>query len=174
MNLKLKFTRALLLPTLLVAFSVGMTATPTWAAKGDITTVVGASLTPTAEDARNGNYGGFSGDGGAAKKAQLKYPTAMAIDGADDLFIADTQNNRIRKVEMKTGVISTVAGTGAGADQTVRGSQFGGDGGPARKAKIDNPGGLTFDSKGNLYFADSYNNRIRKIELVGAPMKAKK
>ena len=85
---------------LLVAFSVGMAATPTWAAPGDITTVAGASVTPTAQDVQNENFGGFSGDGGAAKKAQLRVPSDVAVDGAGNLYCADSYNNRIRKIEL--------------------------------------------------------------------------
>jgi len=95
---------------------------------------------------------GFSGDGGAATAAQLM-PQGVAVDSAGNLYIADTQNNRIRKVS--NGVITTVAGNG------TRG--FSGDNGPATSAQLNWPQGVAMDSAGNLYIADSYNSRIRKV-----------
>ena len=101
---------------------------------------------------------GFSGDGGAAVAAQLNFPSGVALDGAGNLYIADTFNNRIRKVDA-AGVISTVAGTGRGG--------YGGDGGPATAAQLGGPEGVAVDGAGNLYIADSDNHRIRKVDAGG-------
>jgi len=99
---------------------------------------------------------GFSGDGGAATAAQLSYPYGISLDSAGNLYIADLGNQRIRKVDAVTGLISTVAGTG------VYG--FSGDGGAATAAQLSYPAGISFDSAGNFYIADLSNHRIRKVE----------
>ena len=112
---------------------------------GIITTVAG-----------NGTQG-FSGDGGPATSSQLNYPVAVAVDGSGNLFIADRQNNRIRMVN-SAGIISTIAGSTSG---------FSGDGGPAVSAQISDPRGIAIDSTGNLFIADSGNNRIRMINPAG-------
>jgi uncharacterized protein (TIGR03437 family) len=101
---------------------------------------------------------GFSGDGGPATSAQLFTPNAIALDAAGDLFIADTNNNRIRKVALD-GTISTVAG--------AANSSFTGDGGPANAAALYAPMGVAVDSAGNLFIADTSNNRIRKVTPDG-------
>ena len=113
------------------------------AATGVITTIAGTGI------------GGFSGDGGAATAAALDLPTALALDDSGNLFVADTNNHRIRRVDGSTGVISTVAGNGTEA--------FAGDGGPATSASIDSPAGIAVDSGGNLYLADTHNGRIREV-----------
>ena len=113
---------------------------------GIITTVAG-----------NGNAG-FGGDGGAAIAAQLAFPRGIAVDAAGNIYIADSDNNRIRKVDV-SGVITTVAGTGA--------AKFGGDGGPAVVAQLASPRDLGFDADGNLCIADASNQRIRKIDANG-------
>src|SRR5579871_774949 len=97
---------------------------------------------------------GFSGDGGAATSAKLDSPHGVAIDGAGNLYIADTNNLRIRMVN-PAGTISTVAGNGFYG--------FSGDGGSATNAMMTNPAGIAVDAGGNVYFADTSNNRIRKI-----------
>ena len=97
---------------------------------------------------------GFSGEGGQAVEAQLSSPYGVAVDGAGNLYIADAGNNRIRKVD-SSGLITTIAGTGE------RG--FGGDGGPATAALLNNPTGVTLDSAGNLFVADTGNHRIRVL-----------
>ena len=101
---------------------------------------------------------GFSGDGGPASEAQLANPLGVTVDGAGNLYIADSRNHRIRKVD-STGTITTVAGTG------VEG--FSGDGGPAVEARISFPEGVALDGAGNLYIGDTYNNRIRKVDSRG-------
>ena len=117
-------------------------------ATGNIKTVAG-----------NGNFG-FSGDGGIATNAELAYPEGVFVDGAGDIFIADTDNNRIREVAATTGIISTVAGSGAtGGDS----GGYGGDGGPATSALLNSPAGVFVDSFGNIFVSDSFNNRIREV-----------
>ena len=100
--------------------------------------------------------GGFSGDGGRATSAELNFPGGVALDADDNLFIADTRNNRIRRVDHATGIITTVAGYGT-ADNS-------GDGGPATNAELNRPQGLAVDKSGNLFIADTGNNRIRRVD----------
>ena len=100
---------------------------------------------------------GFGGDGGAAASAQLNNPQGLAVDPAGNLYIADTQNARVRKVS--GGTISTVAGSGS--------SGFGGDGGAATSAQLNAPFGVALDAAGNLYIAEFSNNRIRKVGTNG-------
>ena len=109
--------------------------------------------------AGNGGYGGFSGDGGAATNAALNLPFDVAVDANSNLFIADLQNNRIRKVTAN-GMITTVAGNG--------GASFSGDNGFATEASLNNPGGVAIDADGNLFIADFLNSRIRKVDYLGA------
>jgi sugar lactone lactonase YvrE len=96
---------------------------------------------------------GFSGDGGAATSAQLDSPTGIAVDSSNNVYIADTHNNRIREVLASTGAINTIAGTGAAG--------FGGDGGVATSAVLNYPTAVAVDSAGNVYIADSNNHHIR-------------
>ena len=108
---------------------------------------------------------GYSGDGGAAVAAQLYAPFGVALDAAGNLYIADTRNNRIRKVDA-AGSISTVAGGGSGlGDGGAAG--FSGDGGPAVAAHLNRPIDVAPDAAGNLYIADTFNNRIRKVDAAG-------
>ena len=102
--------------------------------------------------------GGFSGDGGAATSARLNAPRVLALDTNDSLFVSDVNNNRVRKIT-KTGIISTFAGTGDWG--------FSGDGGPAIAASFNLVEGLAFDSAGNLYIADTWNHRIRRVSTTG-------
>jgi sugar lactone lactonase YvrE len=101
---------------------------------------------------------GYSGDGGAATAAQLNNPTGVSIDSTGNIYIADLINNRIRKVNT-SGIISTVAGTGTAG--------YSGDGGAATAAMLYNPYQITVDSNDNIYIADTYNNRIRKVDTSG-------
>jgi hypothetical protein len=110
--------------------------------------------------AGNGN-GAFGGDGGLATAAiaSLNTPSRIALDGAGNLYIADTGNNRIRMITAATGIITTVAGNGApGSAANV------GDGSLATAANLNSPGGITLDVSGNLYIADTGNHRIRKVD----------
>jgi trimeric autotransporter adhesin len=98
---------------------------------------------------------GYSGDGGLATSALLYNPRGVAIDASGNIYIADAGNNRIRMVTLSTGIISTVAGTGS--------SGYSGDGGLATSAKSYYPYGVAIDASGNIYIADTYNNRIRMV-----------
>ena len=107
-----------------------------------------------------GNGGpGNAGDGSPATMAQLNQPGACALDSAGDLYIADTANNRIRKVT-PDGLIATVAGDG--------GAGFGGDGAPATAAQLNAPDGVSVDDNGDIFIADTGNNRIRLVTSDGA------
>ncbi|MEM7737304.1 MAG: NHL repeat-containing protein, partial [Deinococcota bacterium] len=118
---------------------------------GIITTVAGSS-------AIGFSNGGFSGDGGVATAAHLNEPCGVAVDSVGNLFIADTGNNRIRKVDT-TGMITTVAGNGR--------SSFSGDGGAATDARLISPLRVAVDSAGNLFVADWGYHSIRKIDTAG-------
>ena len=98
---------------------------------------------------------GFSGDDGPATEASLAWPRDAAIGPDGRLYIADTDNDRIRAVDLATGVITTVVGDGV--------ARFGGDGEAPTAASLSRPFGLTFDGVGNLYIADTMNNRIRMV-----------
>jgi sugar lactone lactonase YvrE len=102
-----------------------------------------------------GSAPGFSGDNTLATSAQLSLPTALALDAANNLYLADTGNHRLRKITTATGIITTIAGIG------IQG--FSGDAGLATSAAIDSPTGLALDAANNLYLADTHNHRIRKI-----------
>ncbi|MBH0186023.1 MAG: hypothetical protein HP477_11600 [Nitrospira sp.] len=115
-------------------------------AAGVITTVAGTGVQ------------GFSGDGGPATAAELNDPTGVAVDTVGNLWIADSLNHRIRKVDA-AGVITTVAGTG--------GAGFSGDGGPATAAELNDPHGVAVDTAGNLWITDLKNHRIRKVDAAG-------
>jgi sugar lactone lactonase YvrE len=106
-----------------------------------------------------GNGGqGFSGDGGQATDAELYNPYAIALDTKGNMYIADFANHRIRKVNT-LGIITTIAGNGA--------KGFSGDGGQAINASLQMPTGVAVDSRGNIYIADWYNQRIRMINISG-------
>ncbi len=103
-----------------------------------------------------GTLRGFSGDGGPAIQARLRVPIEIMVDGAGNLFITDTVNFRIRRVDGISNTIETVAGSG---ERTILG-----DGGPATQASLGTPFGLALDTDGNLFIADSSNELIRKVE----------
>ncbi len=100
----------------------------------------------------------YGGDGGPATDASLAGPTNVAFDKSGNVYIADRDNNRIRKVDT-SGIISTVAGNGN--------IGYGGDGGPATSANLASPTGIAVDTSGNLYIADRDNHRIRKVNNSG-------
>ena len=105
--------------------------------------------------------GGFSGDGGPATRAMLNHAQAVALDSAGNVYIADTINHRIRRVDATSGLIYTIAGNGV--------SGFSGDGGPATLAQITFPAGIAVDRSGRVYFTDESNNRIRILTPVASP-----
>ncbi|MEZ4365468.1 MAG: hypothetical protein R2939_04160 [Kofleriaceae bacterium] len=111
---------------------------------GGVTTVVAGLGSP-----------GGRGDGGPATSAEVDRPQGVAVDGLGNVYIADRGNHRVRKVDAGTGRISTVAGTGVGG--------FGGDGGAAAAAQLQDPTGVALDGLGNVYIADSGNARVRKV-----------
>jgi uncharacterized protein (TIGR03437 family) len=113
-------------------------------AKGVITRIAGTGA------------GAYSGDGGAAPNARLFGPEGLALDGAGNVYVADTSNNRIRRITPQ-GIIATVAGNGVPG--------YSGDGGPAASAQLSNPMGLAFDGAGNLYISEAA--RIRKVSTSG-------
>ena len=98
------------------------------------------------------------GDGGPAVEANLRGPNGVAVDGAGNVYIADSSNHRIRKVD-STGTITTVAGTGVPG--------FSGDGGPAVEAHLAYPEGVAVDGAGNLYIVETLHHRIRKVDSTG-------
>ena len=107
--------------------------------------------------AGNGLHG-FGGDGGPATAARLADPSAIALDAQGNLYVADADNNRIRKIDA-SGTISTLAGTGNWGSE--------GDGGPAVQAEFSAVYGIAVDSGGNVYVSDTWNDRIRKIDASG-------
>ena len=113
---------------------------------GDMTTIAGNGI------------GGYSGDHGPATDAELNHPAGLALDGSGDLFIADAGNNVIRELDLKTGMITTVAGDGTAGSS--------GDGGLATDAELNNPTGVAVDSSGNIYIADQFNNEIREVDAA--------
>lgn len=98
---------------------------------------------------------GFSGDGAAATSAKLYQPFSVAVDDAGNLYIADANNQRIRKVSASTGIITTIAGTGTAA--------YSGDGSAATSAQFNTPYSIALDKSNNIYISDFMNNRVRKI-----------
>ncbi len=115
---------------------------------GIITTIAG-----------NGN-GGYNGDGMPATQASIDTPWGVAFDNAGNIYIAEYNGNRVRKVDTY-GIITTIAGTGI---DDYYGS---GDGGPATLASLDRPSGVAVDNVGNIYIADAGNGRIRKVDSRG-------
>ncbi len=101
---------------------------------------------------------GYAGDGGPATLAELNEPYEVRFDNAGNMYFVEMQNHVIRRVDAKTGVITTIAGTGR--------SGYGGDGGPATKATFNRPHSIAIDGQGNLYVADIGNHRIRHVDLT--------
>ena len=126
-------------------------ALATLRAQGTITTVAGSGPFTFFDSS-------FGGDGGPATAAILNTPWGVAVDRAGNIYIADTKNHRIRKVDT-AGVITTIAGTGE--------SGLGGDGGAATAAKFSYPRSVALDTSGNLYIADTGNDRIRRVTPTG-------
>jgi len=112
---------------------------------GDITTIAG-----------NGTPG-YSGDGGPAKQAQMNLPIGAAVDPEGDIFVADYGDNVVREI-FPDGVITTIAGSVMG---------FFGDNGPALNAGLSRPTAVATDASGNLYIADTMNNRVRMVSKTG-------
>jgi DNA-binding beta-propeller fold protein YncE len=100
---------------------------------------------------------GYSGDGGKATEATMNEPYGVAVDRDGTLYIVDRLNAAIRRIDGKTGIITTLAGTGKPG--------YSGDGGPANKAQLREPNGLALDGKGGLLIADVADNRVRRVEL---------
>jgi DNA-binding beta-propeller fold protein YncE len=100
---------------------------------------------------------GFSGDQGSAKNATFNGPKGIAVGPLGNVFVVDTENHAIRKIDVKSGIITTVAG--AGPDQ--RGGR--GDGGPATEAQLDRPHGIGLDERGTIYIGDTVNHRVRRV-----------
>jgi sugar lactone lactonase YvrE len=110
---------------------------------------------------------GYSGDGRLAAFAKLNQPAGVAVDATGNLYIADSSNNVIRRVDAKTGIITTVAGDYA-ADKASDGlGGFSGDGGPATSAQLNDPQGVAVDGAGDLFIADTFNNAIREVTPAG-------
>ncbi|MFY9225503.1 MAG: SMP-30/gluconolactonase/LRE family protein, partial [Blastocatellia bacterium] len=110
---------------------------------GEITTLVGSDRA--------------FGDGGPALQASLNAPKAMIFDKAGNLLVADTNNHRVRKINLTTGEITTIAGIGTAG--------FTGDGEPAARTKLNFPNGLAIDERGNIFISDSANHRIRRVDV---------
>ncbi len=142
-----RLSGALLFLACAAALSLGA---PSAAAQAVLTVTPGA----TAGTVAGTGSIGYSGDNGPAASATFASPSAVAYDAAGNLYIADSNNNVVRMVT-PSGTVTTVAGTGQ--------QGFAGDGGPATSAWLDTPTGIAVDTNGNLYIADSHNNRIREV-----------
>lgn len=118
--------------------------------------------TGTITSVAGGGTSGTLGDGGPATSASLTGPYGVAVDAKGNLYIADREGHRVRAVDAKSGKIKTIAGRGYPA--------YSGDGQPGTKAQIDDPSGIAVDKAGNVYFSDSGNNRIREVTSNGIIM----
>jgi RHS repeat-associated protein len=105
--------------------------------------------------AGTGMVAGYSGDRGTATSAELNFPTGIAVDGSGNVYVSDESNNVVRKVTASTGIITTYAGTGTPG--------YSGDNGAAASAELSGPGGISVDSAGDLFIADSSNDRVREV-----------
>ena len=99
---------------------------------------------------------GFKGDGGLATRAHLWFADAVAVDREGNIVIADSFNNRVRRVDARNGKIGTVAGTGKPG--------FFGDGDLSTEAQLNSPSGVAVDHQGNIFIADTFNNRVRVVD----------
>ncbi|MGH7037005.1 MAG: hypothetical protein ACREE1_02545 [Stellaceae bacterium] len=102
---------------------------------------------------------GFGGDGGPAGKAVLNGPFDLGFDRVGNLYFADTFNHRIRRVDARSGIITTIAGCGEAG--------YSGDGGPAAAARLNEPYGIALDDRGTLYIADRHNHCVRRVDPKG-------
>jgi uncharacterized protein (TIGR03437 family) len=118
--------------------------------------VVGGTINTVAGD----GVGGYYGDGAAATLAEVSFPSGVALDSSGNLYIVDYNNNVIREVTKSSGFISTIVGNNAA------GAGYSGDNNPAIDAQLDHPITVVLDSSGNMYIADTTNNRIRKVTAV--------
>ncbi|MGE3819451.1 MAG: hypothetical protein AB7I30_08450 [Isosphaeraceae bacterium] len=116
-----------------------------------------ADPAPTMSTAVGVGRQGDAGDGGPAKDALLNQPFDVAFDASGNLYVSDTFNHKVRRVDAKTGIVTTVAGNGQ--------KGFSGDGGPATEARLDEPYGVVLDGSGNLFFADRLNRRVRRVDV---------
>jgi sugar lactone lactonase YvrE len=126
-------------------FNTAPIVPPVMSSPGIITTYAGS-----------GGASGFSGDGGLATSARLGMARNILVDASGNVFLADSENNRIRMIEAATGIIRTIAGNGTAG--------FAGDGGLATSASLHAPRGMALDASGNLHIADRYNHRIRRVD----------
>jgi sugar lactone lactonase YvrE len=99
---------------------------------------------------------GYTGDGGPALAATWNGPKAIRCDHHDNVIVVDTENNAVRRIDVETGIVVTIAGGHAGGD---------GDGGDATKAGLARPHGCGIDREGNLYIADGVNHRVRVVGM---------
>jgi len=99
---------------------------------------------------------GFGGDGGPAERALLNGPFDVGFDSDSNLYFSDTFNHRIRRVDARTGIITTCAGSGEAG--------YAGDGGPAIGARLNEPYGIAIDKAGNVYIADRHNHCVRQVD----------
>jgi DNA-binding beta-propeller fold protein YncE len=100
---------------------------------------------------------GFAGDAGPAKMAQMAQPHEIRFDGKGNLYVVERDNYTVRRIDMKTGIIMTIAGT-------PQKNGFSGDGGPADKAQFNQPHGIALDAAGDLYVCDVLNSRVRRVD----------
>jgi len=98
---------------------------------------------------------GSSGDGGNGVLGTINTPRGVSVDGSDTLYVSDTGSNRVRSLNLRTGIISPVAGSGS--------TGYSGDGGPAGSARLKNPRGLAVDNQGGLIIADTFNSAFRRV-----------
>ena len=116
------------------------------------------AVTGTIDTVAGTGFRGHSGDGGPATEGMLQWPEGLAADQSGNLYVADTRNHRLRRIDHATGVIETLAGGG--------GPGFSGDGEAASRAQLHLPAGVAVDAVGNVFVADTWNRRIRRIDAM--------